>query len=767
MKKKRSFIVITLVFATAYIYAQSLALGEWATLLPYSNTTMVVDGGDKIYGLGNIYPFSYEKSDGSITRFDKVWGLSDVQATQIAYSAEADAFVICYENTNIDLIKDGMIINLSDIKRRSSGGDKKINSIYVNGKLAYLATTLGIVVLDLENEEFLDTYVIGDNGEQLTVNSVAILNDTIYAATAQGVKRARLTGTILADFQNWQFDPTLPLGNAEYLVKFGVRAGVVIDDALFSLEQLGHWAKVYDNNAWDVLHLDASDSLMVLSERDTSGSGVRLFLLSSNLDTSSIYHPSLTLPLDVAIMDDASLWVADAINGLKYFKNGELERTVAPNGPYSSRVENISIRDNEVWVAPGGVNQDLANVGNLDGFFKLEDGFWVNKNQYTNTELQGQYNLYSVFAEPGSNVTWLGTFWNGLLRYENNDITVFSKDNSTLTGQIGDSQRVKVGGITKDPEGNIWLTNSGTNNPIHAIKPDGTWISFTVPTGDAPVTDIILDDAQNKWAIMPVSTNYGIIVLNYGADLDDPSDDKYKLLGTGSGSGGLSDANVTCIAKDQDGEMWVGTSKGINVFYCASSIFTDNGCDAQQILVENDGFAGYLLENEQITAIEIDGANRKWVGTNNGLWVFSADGTEEQAYFTVDNSPLISNSITTINIQGKDGTVYIGTDKGLMAYKGEATAATNEHEDEIIVYPNPVREDYMGPIAFKGLATNSEVKITDANGVLIYQTTAYGGQAIWDGRDFNGRKAKTGVYLVFSSSADGKDSKVGKFVLIK
>lgn len=766
MRKKASFIVVMILLACSVSHAQSLALGEWATLLPYANTSMVVDGGDKIYALGNIYPFSYEKSDGSITRFDKVWGLSDVQATQIAYSPEADAFLICYENTNIDLIKDGVIINLADIERRSTGGNKKINSVYISGKLAYLASSLGIVVLDLENEEFLDTYVIGDNGDQLDVNSVTILGDSIYAATDLGVKKARLTGTILADFQNWyQADASLPIANADHMTTFAGTVTVIQNNKLYALQN-GTWSTLYDDNAWNLLSADVSDSLLVICQKDTANANTRLLVMDPDLNISFI-SGSLSSPVDAAVMDNGSIWVADQINGLRRFTDGEPDAAVAPNGPFSNRVENMSIRGNEIWVAPGGVNQDLGNVGNLDGFFKLEDGFWVNKNQFTDSELKDQFNLYSVFTEPGTNNTWFGTFWNGLIKYDGENITIYNQDNSPLAGQIGDANRTKVGGLVKDPEGNIWLTNSGTNTPIHAIKPDGTWITFTVPTGSIPVTDIVLDDAQNKWAILPVSTTYGVLVLNYGADLDDPNDDRYKLLGLGAGNGGLTDANVRCIAKDNDGEIWVGTSKGINVFYCASSIFTDNGCDAQQILVERDGFAGYLLENEQVTAIAVDGANRKWVGTNNGLWVFSADGTEEEAYFTVDNSPLISNSITSISIEGKSGLVYIGTDKGLMAYRGEATAATNEHEDEILVYPNPVREDYIGPIAFKGLATNAEVKITDANGVLIYQTTAFGGQAIWDGRDFNGRKAKTGVYLVFSSSTDGKDSKVGKFVLIK
>jgi hypothetical protein len=194
-------------------------------------------------------------------------------------------------------------------------------------------------------------------------------------------------------------------------------------------------------------------------------------------------------------------------------------------------------------------------------------------------------------------------------------------------------------------------------------------------------------------------------------------------------------------------------------------VLTENGCDAQQIIVTVNGVAGYLLETERVSTIAVDGANRKWVGTSNGVFVLSPDGTEQVAYYTVDNSPLLSNVIMDIAIDGESGEVFIGTDKGLVSIRGEATEGGEEHSG-VLVFPNPVRENYDGPIAIKGLANNANVKITDVNGMLFYETTALGGQAVWDGRNYNGERAKTGVYFVFSSNEDGSSKNVAKLLII-
>ncbi len=222
-------------------------------------------------------------------------------------------------------------------------------------------------------------------------------------------------------------------------------------------------------------------------------------------------------------------------------------------------------------------------------------------------------------------------------------------------------------------------------------------------------------------------------------------------LKSGAGFGNLPGTSVFAIAEDIEGEIWVGTDEGVAVFYSPNDILTDDRSDAQQILVNVDGYVQYLLETEIVKAIAIDGANKKWFGTERaGVFLLSADGTEQIHHFTEDNSPLFSNNITSLAINEKTGEVFIGTAKGLISYKSTATGGGTTN-DSVYAYPNPVRPGYGGPIAIKGLVRDAIVKITDITGSVIYETRAEGGQAIWNGYSFDGRKASTGVYLVFIS----------------
>lgn len=745
------------------LYGQGVALGEWRSHLPYAKVFEVTDGGDHVFARGEIYHFSFDKTNGYVQRYDKVWGLSDVSEAHIAYNPFNQALLITYENANIDLVKDGMVINLADIERKSVGGSKSINHIYFSDSLAYLSTSFGVVLLDMDREEFSDTYIIGDNGDQIGVYGVTIFNDTIFAATDEGIKTAPLSGVLLANYQNWTLQDTatgLPAIQFDGIVQFNNGVYARKGNQIYKYTTGNGWSRIYNQTGWNIVSMRSSNSYLVLAEEDTSGVGARVTLFNNNDDISFRNDTKFAYVSDALIDGDGVLWVADAAYGLVRKEGGAAATSIQPNGPATSGVAGLSVRSGEVWLAPGGA---------VSTFSYMVNGTWYNKNQYSDPALQDFYYVNDIYAVPNSDISYIGSYWDGLLKYENGTLTKFNKDNSSLQGRVGDEQRTYVSGFAMDQDGYLWVSNYGAPSPLSVLRPDGNWQSFTPPTpiSGGTVTDIVIDDIGNKWIALDGSANQGFLVFNYGTDIDSDNDDLYKVLTSANGNGAMHNTEVLCVAKDNDGEIWFGTPEGIGVFYCASSIFSDQGCDAQRILVERDGFAGYLLETERVQCIAVDGANRKWVGTTNGLWLFSSDGTEEIDFFDADNSPLLSSNIVSLAIDGESGEVYVGTDKGLMSYRGEATAATDKHEDQIIAFPNPVRENYTGPIAIKGLAENAEVKITDNNGILIYQTTALGGQAIWDGNDYTGRRAKTGVYLIFSINQDGSDSKVGKLLFIK
>jgi hypothetical protein len=147
------------------------------------------------------------------------------------------------------------------------------------------------------------------------------------------------------------------------------------------------------------------------------------------------------------------------------------------------------------------------------------------------------------------------------------------------------------------------------------------------------------------------------------------------------------------------------------------------------------------------------------------VWLFSADGTEQILHFTTENSPLFSDFVDALDIDNTTGEVYIGTEKGIVIYRGDAIGGSTKN-CEPLVFPNPVRENYAGPIAISGMVNNAEVKITDSEGNLIYRTKAMGGQVVWDGNNYNGERAKTGVYLVLASNEDGSVTCVTKLLMV-
>ena len=275
---------------------------------------------------------------------------------------------------------------------------------------------------------------------------------------------------------------------------------------------------------------------------------------------------------------------------------------------------------------------------------------------------------------------------------------------------------------------------------------------------------LFIDNIGQKWVVVP--SGVGLVVYNDNNTIEDVQDDQDRILNSALGSGNLPSTSVYSLAKDRDGEIWVGTNKGVAVFYNPENVFTGNDFDAQQILVTVDGYVEYLLANETVTAIAIDGANRKWLGTQNaGIFLVSPDGTEQIHHFTEENSPLFSNTITDIAINNQTGEVYIGTSKGLISYISDATQGYESHQN-VTVYPNPVRPDFNGIIAIKGLVEDADIKITDLNGTLVLETTALGGQAVWDGKNGYGERVQTGVYLVFSSNSFGTETNVAKILFI-
>ena len=344
------------------------------------------------------------------------------------------------------------------------------------------------------------------------------------------------------------------------------------------------------------------------------------------------------------------------------------------------------------------------------------------------------------------------------------------RSNSSLESITSDEYLIKIGGLAFDKSGNLWVANSHAENPFSVKLTNGTWYRFPYKSyvNNVLVGDIVVTRNNHKWVILPRASGGGLFVFDEKGTYTNFSDDKYKKISIADQNGTPISNDVYSIAEDHDGQIWVGTNKGVVVYYNPENVFTGANFYAQQIKVPNEiqGQANYLLETETVTAIAIDGANRKWIGTQNaGVFLMSPDGITQIHHFNTDNSPLLSNNILSIAIDGKSGEVFFGTANGIISYRSTATEGAEEF-DEVLVFPNPVKPGYEGLITIKGLITNANVKITDITGNLVFETRAEGGQAIWNGKNLSGEKVHTGVYLVFSTNEDGSKSNVTKLMLV-
>lgn len=752
------------------LFAQ-IAVGQWRDHLPYNQGVKLADAGDWIFAASQSGLFQYHKTEGDIVRLSKVSGLSDIGFSSIAWSNDNATLIIAYTNTNIDLIQDGQIINVPDIKDKSILGLKTINDIHVDGDYAYLACGFAIVVLDIVKHEIKDTYYIGTDGSSVNVHDVTTSGNKIFASTENGVYHASLNSANLANFENWTIYTDIPTGEYSHCTWFNERLYVSWSrpNALDSIYwmQNGQWFPFDVLAEQEIKALESTENRLIVT---AGGSASEYDANHERYRLAFNYDGVFGAPSYATIDDDMVMWISDRISGLVRHPLNLSFQIISVNGPSASSSTGISIWDGRCYVASGSLTPLWGSGYNSNGLYTYKENEWRNIRPASHEETSTVGDVIRVLVDPFDSKRVYATAWNyGVLEYYDDQFVAwYDTTNSPLEDVADAPGYIKVSGMEIDrSNGTLWVAGAGTTHLLYAKDQSGSWFKYSIPgIGNITLGDIAIDNSGQKWVVAP--RGVGLIVYNDGGTLSNTNDDQSRKLTQSYGNGNLASNTVYSIASDFDGEIWVGTDNGISVFYSPESVFSGGNFDSQQILVEQDGYVQYLLENESVTAIAVDGANRKWIGTASaGVFLMSDDGTEEILHFTKDNSPLFSNQITALGIDHLSGEVFIGTDKGMISYKGTATWGVTEIEKEdVYAYPNPVEPGYDGPIAIKGLVRDADVKIADASGRVVYTTTAYGGQAIWDGNNLSGERAQSGVYLVFATNEDGKETIVTKVLFI-
>ena len=757
-------IFLLLMIVNPQLRAQ-MVIGEWCTHLPYSEAQNVTEVGSRIFCATTGGLFYYDKQDNTINKFTKVDGLSDVEISCINYSKQQDMLVIAYKNANVDLIQGNEIFNISDIKRKQLPANKTINSIMFLDQDAYLSCGFGIVVINLEKKEIKDTYLIGENSSYKFVYDFTTDGEYFYAATETGIYKADMNSPNLIDFNYWHRIQEIPNCDKTFnnIVSFN---GNIYANYFCEEESNVDTIYKYNGNNWSEFRnfqMNRTRSMEVNYNHLVIVSYWHTDVYDQN--EKNIRHYFVPDPEHSILDIENYIWVADERDGLIRIDQSGNKEYFKPNGPISARAVTLRFADQKLFVAAGGDKRSWSNLWNHAEANVLANDVWDGFREINYKD------VVDIAVDPvNSNHFYAATWGYGLLDINNLEITgVFDENNSTIQNALTTGPYKRLGGVVFDANRNLWMTNAEVPDPVSVMMADGRWKSFAFQrkVGDINLGRIIITSNDHKWIQLPGGN--GLFAFDVNGTIENETDDRFMKFDIVDINGKIITNNVYCLTEDTKGNIWVGTDKGVVVYYNPYRVFDTDLFYGQQIIVpRNDGtgLADILLGTETVTAITVDGANRKWIGTSKaGAFLLSEDGLEQIHNFTLENSPLLSNNIMDIAINGKTGEVYFATDKGLISYKSTATDA-NEYFSDVYVYPNPVREDYNGDIVISGLIEDTNIKITDISGNIVFETTSLGGQAIWDGRSFSGNKVHTGVYLIFCTNEDGSKTHVTKLLII-
>ncbi|MBK9192394.1 MAG: hypothetical protein IPM77_13305 [Crocinitomicaceae bacterium] len=754
-------------FVSALKAAGQIPMQSWRVHFSVFNAVGVASDQNAVYHAASNGIVKYNTDDNSIEMLTVANGLSDLGISTI--SGNDTLVFVGYSNGNIDLINGNTITNIPWIRLAEISGNKQIYDANFQNDLIYISTGFGIVVYDILKNEVRDTYYPNSN---VTVHSTAIHNDTIFAATGSGIYFAALSQPFLNDVTNWTKKTDLPSAiiNAEFseISSFGSKLVFVYNSSTYDADTIYYLENGSLNKygtATTVTNLTAGDEQLDLPPFG----GVDIVDLNMN-QVDFIYQYNAGIPEPIGcIKKDNFLWIADRNHGLVKLTNNWSNDVIYKNSLYADGCYRLDIQYGKVLVAGGGLTHNQVNNYFRNGVYQLEDETWTNYNHETSDSIDydKDWDFISVAINPNNTDQMaFGSASQGGLKYISNGSAiseVYNQSNSTL--EINGSNYT-ISDIRFDETGNMWVVCSGVE-PLKVMTPQGDWYSFSLGSAakDKFPYRLFIDSNGNKWVGI---SNAGLFAFNENGTLADQSDDQLRSFSTSEGSGNLPSVYVKSITEDLDGEIWIGTEEGMVVLYSTDKIYDGNygEYDFNPILIEVNGEVEKLLGTTYITSLTVDGGNRKWIGTNSsGVFCLSPDGTEEIYRFDTENSPLVSNNVLDIRVDHLSGEVYFATDKGLVSFRADASIFDEDFEN-VTVFPNPVRPDFSGPITIQGLGYQSDLKVTDISGNLIYKTTSNGGTVIWDGLTLTGERVQSGVYLVWTASVDGKGKEVAKILFM-
>ncbi len=739
-------ITLALVLIKIAAIAQlNIPLGTWRTHISFRQSFDVALAGDRVYSASENGIFYLLKEDNSLNKLTKMEGLSDTDISEINWDSRSQSLLTGYKNGNVDIIRDNAIINYPVIKN-SDKNNKTIFDFTFSKNLSYISTGFGIVVFDLDRLETIEAYQnLGETGENLQIVESVVFNDSLFLATEKGVIAGSLDPEInLQDFNNWfRFDSAagIPQSLIASITVFDEKLYAAISEDGIYMYGDGMWTRQNYLQNETFVNIFGNLNLMTVST-NTSVWTVDMNQNLAQINSALIFSPGMAL-----IDADESMWIGDAENSLLANYTGEFQR-IAPSGPFSDRFFTLLYNesDEKITAVPGGYDMQRKPIGANLGFYTFENGLWTN---FPPSAYDVAGDMVDITYNQVQHTYLITSFGNGITFWDGeSNVRSINMSAGEYPFPVNELLAVFAAGDVS------WLTCYQVIPGIYKEK-NAVWEPVSLGlSGEDHILQINEDFYENIWFRVDPISEGGILIYNEVDGL------KRRLTDTAD-HGGLPGNAVYDIEVDLNGNVWIATGKGVAYYPGGIDLFSGSVNAIRPIY---DG--RFLLDNEKVTSIKTDGGNRKWIGTDKGVWLFDEFGEEFIYFFNTSDVPLLSDEIIDIEINNKTGEVFFATTGGLSSFRGTATKADDTHAANIKIFPNPVERNFSGLVAIEGLANEAEVKITDVAGNLIWQMQSNGGTATWNLTTLYGGRPGTGIYLIYSSTSDGSDTFVGKLAII-
>ena len=722
---------------------------DWHNYTDMKVIANIVVSGNAIWSATDGGGFLYDISNNSFKTFLKTDGLNGVSLTAVTIDNSgkiwfgSNSGIIDVYNPETKSFKTILDIFNSD---KSS---KRINELSSSGDTIIVSTDFGISLINANNYFFFDTFFkFGDFPSNSRVNS-ALKTSLLYTSTDQGAAIQKAGATNLSAPESWNVyraSNGLPSNNVRKIVSF--------KDTILAATAGG--LAFFDGNNW-LSYIPELNNKFV---NDIIPKGDSLLIISDNKDVFLYYGNTLTQLFSTPGNNLYTIDYSSSEEILIGTNNGILKLSdnsfIYPNGPNANLFPDMAVDGNGIlWSASG---TDVSGVG----YYKFDGTNWYNFNR-SNTPQLPTNAYHTVYISP-DNTIYLGNWGNGFIAISpDGSITNYNGENTGMQGINVNADFLVVDGFAKDSKNNLWVLNYGAidRKILSMQNSQQQWNHFSVPPSGSQYIDryfnLVIDQYNTKW-FCSQGAKQGLYYFNEGDDIESTQDDVSGLL---DNSSGINDNFISSISVDRRGDLWVGTSLGVNIITNINSVLSGS---SQSLRISSV----FSLRQQTVTAIAVDPLNQKWIGTNQGLILINSDGTSLLATLNTTNSPLPSDQITSIAIDENSGTVYIGTDRGLTSFI-TTSVKPKEAFEELFVYPNPLllnKNDNL--VTIDGLIRDTDIKILTISGKLVKEFSSPGGRiAIWDGTDDFGELVASGIYFIIAFDKEGNSVATSKIAVLR